>query len=51
MSVTELKEALRKINLSTSGRKNDLIVRLTNAVQNTEENTTEETQIQAPVLL
>ena len=51
MKVAELKDALRKLNLSTSGLKKDLLDRLTNAAQ--ENATTQEAQaeITAPVLL
>ena len=51
MKVSELKDALRKLNLSIPGLKKDLIERLTTAQQNNEENTTQETETQAPVLL
>ena len=52
MKVPELKDALRKLNLSTSGRNKDFIERLTTALQdNSEKNTTQETETQAPVLL
>ena len=51
MKVSELKDALHKLNLSISGLKKDLIERLTTAQQNNEENTTQETETQAPVLL
>ena len=49
MSVAELKDELCKLNLPTSGRKKDLIERLTNALPNSEDNTIQE--IQDPVLV
>ena len=49
MKVAELKDALRKLNLSTSGLKKDLLDRLTNAAQ--ENDTTQEEQAEIPALV
>ena len=53
MTVAQLKDALRKLNLSTSGLKKDLIDRLSNALQENDNKSTQDIQaeIPTPVLL
>ena len=51
MTVAQLKVELRKLNLSTSDLKKDLIDRLTNALQVNDATQEKQAEIPAPVLL